>query len=730
MRTQITKFKDLKTLPTGRQVERLFFIIFLIFQFFNSSIAQENNHINVERASTTELTWKTAGDYSSYDSLYFVVKPCTLNSCVRLIQKPVTTSYSEPYTAMACTIYVDETASFNAARYFYSIYAYGADTVWVTSGNFNLMLNGQTPTDGVPTATPYYTVALDTPAANNNFIVGMDSNNVWYQKTLAQTRTILGIDTLSGNTTADLDSLYTKTSHIVNVKEFGAVGDGVTEDSLAFQTALQYLYDAGGGELYVPEGTYLIGSQLVMPHSDTVASSYFNNRPIKIIGAGNFAQSTGISVAPANGTILKFAYSGAKNYFMITYGTGTLKFEGITFLTEVAEKAFLKIIATTSYIYNNTFVGAGSHLLASNDAIILGGTYTGNFLTDSSAFQGYGTIIKDNYFSKIRRAVYGLEYVNAVQIKDNTIWNTCGSNIDSVAAFDFDAPNSNITGNILSGNLIEANSYMYAIRFKNNGTYNILDENTIYDVGGSVTFEAVARFQNNSGRNKINATMYGSTFPAISEDASSLNSNMLFTTQQNVENKMTEPVGFYNWAHFRNSYGYKHFITDDPYRYWSGVNAKIGTSYRYEFQFVDSSTTYYPLRLLNYAGGTVVDWFTGASDLRISPSGNGNIRLWAGTTGTVWIGQTNKVYETGGNLFQDGYHSFGQVSAPSNVANRAIIYAEDISGTAQLKIINEAGEVSQITGTPSFGGMVSDSTQCTTGQLYFDATTGTVKRKF
>jgi len=48
----------------------------------------------------------------------------------------------------------------------------------------------------------------------------MDSNNVWYQKTLAQTKTILGIDTLSGNTTADLDSLYTKTSHIVNVMDY------------------------------------------------------------------------------------------------------------------------------------------------------------------------------------------------------------------------------------------------------------------------------------------------------------------------------------------------------------------------------------------------------------------------------------------------------------------------------------------------------------------------------
>lgn len=154
-------------------------ILLVIASVAKQSYAQTDNHINVERGSTTELTWKAAGDYSSYDSLYFVVKPCTLNSCSRLIQKPVTDSYSEPYTTMVCTIYVDETASFNAARYYYSIYAYGADTVWVTSGNFNLMLNGQTPTDGVPATTPYYTVALDTPTANPVYLIGYDSTNTW-----------------------------------------------------------------------------------------------------------------------------------------------------------------------------------------------------------------------------------------------------------------------------------------------------------------------------------------------------------------------------------------------------------------------------------------------------------------------------------------------------------------------------------------------------------------------
>lgn len=180
-------------------------LIFVLFSLFLN--AQVDNHLSIERGSTTTLTWKAAGDYSSYDSLYFVVKPCTSNTCARLIQKKTSVSYSEPYTTMACTIYVDETASFNAARYFYSIYAYGADTVWVTSGNFNLMLNGQTPTDGVPTTSPYYTVALDPPVHDPAFIIGDSSADSWNQIDTDSMRALLNLDTNSVD--ANFDSLYT-----------------------------------------------------------------------------------------------------------------------------------------------------------------------------------------------------------------------------------------------------------------------------------------------------------------------------------------------------------------------------------------------------------------------------------------------------------------------------------------------------------------------------------------
>jgi len=41
------------------------------------------------------------------------------------------------------------------------------------------------------------------------------------------------------------------------VKDFGAAGDGVTDDTLAIQTAINWLSNNGGGTLHIPEGVYL-----------------------------------------------------------------------------------------------------------------------------------------------------------------------------------------------------------------------------------------------------------------------------------------------------------------------------------------------------------------------------------------------------------------------------------------------------------------------------------------
>jgi hypothetical protein len=47
-------------------------------------------------------------------------------------------------------------------------------------------------------------------------------------------------------------------SHFVDVKQFGAAGDGVTDDTTAIQAAMSQLTNTTGMTLYFPPGTYMI----------------------------------------------------------------------------------------------------------------------------------------------------------------------------------------------------------------------------------------------------------------------------------------------------------------------------------------------------------------------------------------------------------------------------------------------------------------------------------------
>ena len=57
---------------------------------------------------------------------------------------------------------------------------------------------------------------------------------------------------------ATLQSVQTKLEQYISVKDFGAVGDGVANDTAAFDAAETYLGTVGGGIMFVPSGTYKI----------------------------------------------------------------------------------------------------------------------------------------------------------------------------------------------------------------------------------------------------------------------------------------------------------------------------------------------------------------------------------------------------------------------------------------------------------------------------------------
>jgi hypothetical protein len=92
-------------------------------------------------------------------------------------------------------------------------------------------------------------------------------------------------------TSATQRTVQAKLRDVVSVKDFGAVGDGVTDDRAACQAALNYVNSIGGGIVLFPPGTYLMISSNVIASVDTYLSLYgYEN--IRIIGHGATLTST------------------------------------------------------------------------------------------------------------------------------------------------------------------------------------------------------------------------------------------------------------------------------------------------------------------------------------------------------------------------------------------------------------------------------------------------------
>ena len=78
---------------------------------------------------------------------------------------------------------------------------------------------------------------------------------------------LLGSNYNQGGSGAVARTTASKLQESVSVKDFGAVGDGVTDDTTAIQAAVNATITNSGGNLFLPSGTYLISSALSIPSS-------------------------------------------------------------------------------------------------------------------------------------------------------------------------------------------------------------------------------------------------------------------------------------------------------------------------------------------------------------------------------------------------------------------------------------------------------------------------------
>lgn len=286
------------------------------------------------------------------------------------------------------------------------------------------------------------------------------------------------IDKIENDITDVYKSLY------LTPEMFGAVGNNKVDDSDAFINAIMECLKSGKA-LFLNGKTYKINKQLNIP-----MNSDGKQKPLRIVGSGAYfdGQSLGLN----GGTVLNMQYdvSGESGGKITTLGIGLLDISGVTFTDEVGTSTpFIYTTYTTLHIHECSFVGTKNGIKCNQDAIILGGT-TENEKHEQSGvnngFQGYGTIIRDNYFNHIRRAVYGRVFANGVIVQNNCIWNASGTNLTDGACIEFDECAENATqynsGGLIIGNLIEVGSYYYPIKLGNCGFFSII-ANNLYDAG-------------------------------------------------------------------------------------------------------------------------------------------------------------------------------------------------------------------------------------------------------
>ena len=157
-----------------------------------------------------------------------------------------------------------------------------------------------------------YSTAAGTPPASGDIDVGELAINaadasLYLKDTAGSIQEFKSKFTQSG-TGAVARTIQSKLRDVVSVKDFGAAGDGVTDDTSAIQAALN-----AHVAVFIPQGTYIISSTLAAPDRDTV-----------ITGSGS------------QSTILKFTGGNNGISWFSSTANNTLQVEGLTLLAAAA----------------------------------------------------------------------------------------------------------------------------------------------------------------------------------------------------------------------------------------------------------------------------------------------------------------------------------------------------------------------------------------------------------
>jgi hypothetical protein len=314
-----------------------------------------------------------------------------------------------------------------------------------------------------------------------------------------------GAQTVTGAKTFNAGTLLDKGNQVFNVKAYGAMGDGSTDDTTAIQNALNACNSAGGGVVYFPKGTYLVS---------TASLSLYSNTTMLGTGRGSVLTTARTSVG-RNGLI----NISAQNYLrieqlafnidgdgsaIVSKGHTSLKILDCYFTGTTTDASAIGIVClngldanTTmddTHFYRNKFenISASSvtrivNLYPRNGHAITGVHFGGNVWNNTRG----PAVIVDNY-----------DIMRGLELRDNKFLDLlCGSSViysppvalmaglsNANQVFDVDVSN-NYYRNTVTGNAYEGFVFIYCAQdvvLANNRIYGV------YNYGAGVDGPAFA----------------------------------------------------------------------------------------------------------------------------------------------------------------------------------------------------------------------------------------------
>jgi vacuolar-type H+-ATPase subunit F/Vma7 len=218
-----------------------------------------------------------------------------------------------------------------------------------------------------------------------------------------------------------LTNVENKLAQYVSVKDFGATGNGITNDTAAIQAAINFAQTVGNS-LYAPAGVYAV-----------TGLTYNGDKPLHLFGDGQSQQSGGALVQTA--TVFKLTQTSAKLFNCTSGGNTAVKeFEKFSVLNASGGSA-----ETAFYSENGTFT--------------LFKNITGEGFQYGIRHQK--TVYSHLHYVHFRDCDYGFDYTNITSTPP-LVLNALGANgfFNNVLVFDNCVANGGVIGFKLAGTTI------------------------------------------------------------------------------------------------------------------------------------------------------------------------------------------------------------------------------------------------------------------------------------